>query len=130
MKILVGYDGSRTAKDAVKLAELHATAFQATVHVVTSMVTGTKNQQDEINAAESGLKWAKEVLGNRDIACEKHLLIRGVTAGEDLVMFARDNKIDEIIIGVKRRSRVGKLLLGSTSQYVILNAHCPVVTIK
>jgi nucleotide-binding universal stress UspA family protein len=53
-----------------------------------------------------------------------------MTSGEDLVEFAEENKIDEIIVGVKRRSKVGKLLMGSTAQYVILNASCPVVTVK
>jgi len=38
--------------------------------------------------------------------------------------------VDEIIVGVKRRSKVGKLLMGSTAQYVILQAPCPVVTVK
>jgi nucleotide-binding universal stress UspA family protein len=51
-------------------------------------------------------------------------------AGEDLVMLAEENKVDEIIIGVRRRSKVGKLLFGSTAQYVILNASCPVVSVK
>jgi nucleotide-binding universal stress UspA family protein len=46
------------------------------------------------------------------------------------VQFAEDNQINEIIVGVRRRSKVGKLLMGSTAQHVILNAHCPVVSIK
>jgi nucleotide-binding universal stress UspA family protein len=57
-------------------------------------------------------------------------LIRGHSPGEELVQFAEDNQINEIIVGVRRRSKVGKLLMGSTAQHVILNAPCPVVSIK
>jgi nucleotide-binding universal stress UspA family protein len=52
------------------------------------------------------------------------------SAGEQLVDFAERNNVDEIIIGVGRRSKVGKALFGSTAQHIILNAPCPVVTIK
>jgi nucleotide-binding universal stress UspA family protein len=41
-----------------------------------------------------------------------------------------ENQIKEIVVGVKRRSKVGKLLMGSTAQYVILKADCPVITVK
>jgi len=47
-----------------------------------------------------------------------------------MVQFANDTKVSEIIIGVRRRSKVGKLLFGSTAQYVILEAPCPVVAVK
>ena len=62
--------------------------------------------------------------------CETHLLIRGLSPGEDLVQFSEDNQISEVIVGVRRRSKVGKLLMGSTAQHVILNDRCPVVTVK
>jgi len=52
------------------------------------------------------------------------------STGEDLVNHAKDKDIDEIIIGVRRRSKVGKLVFGSTAQYVILEAPCPVVAVK
>jgi nucleotide-binding universal stress UspA family protein len=58
------------------------------------------------------------------------LLIRGIAPGDDLVNFAKETQADEIIIGVKNRTKVGKLLLGSTAQAVVLNAPCPVVTMK
>ena len=130
MKILVGYDGTNSAKEAVSLAKAHAKSFNATVDVVTSMQKGTEHEREDIDQAERGLEYAKSVFEESDIACNTHLLIRGLTSGEDLVEFAKENDIDEIIVGVKRRSKVGKILLGSTAQFVILQAHCPVVSVK
>ena len=130
MNILVGYDGSNSAKDALKLAKDHAMALDARVDVVTSMVGAKNSQYDDVRQAELGLEYAKALLEEDNIHCETHLLIRGLSPGEDLVEFAEDNLINEIIVGVRRRSKVGKLLMGSTAQHVILNASCPVATIK
>ena len=130
MKILVGYDGTNSAKEALNLAKSHAKMFDATVDVVTSMEKGTEGQREQIDQAERGLEWAKSLFEENGIACNTHLLIRGLAPGEDIVEFAEENKIDEIIIGVRRRSKVSKLLLGSTAQYVILQATCPVVSVK
>lgn len=130
MKILVGYDGTNSAKEALNLAKTHAKTFGATVEVVTSMEKGTEGQREEIEQAERGLEWAKSLFDDNDIPCKTHLLIRGLTPGEDIVGFAEENKVDEIVVGVKRRSKVGKLLMGSTAQYVILQASCPVVSVK
>jgi len=130
MKILVGYDGSNAAKDALKLAKDHAVALNAKVDVVTSMEEAKNSQYDDVRQAELGLEYAKTLLEEDNIDCETHLLVRGLSPGEDLVQFAEDNLISEILVGVRRRSKVGKLLMGSTAQHVILNAPCPVVTIK
>lgn len=130
MKILVGYDGTNAAKEALNLAKVHAKVFDGTVDVVTSMEKGTENQREDIEQAERGLEWAKSLFDDNDIACSTHLLIRGLTPGEDIVEFAEEKKVDEILVGVKRRSKVGKLLMGSTAQYVILQATCPVVSVK
>ena len=69
-------------------------------------------------------------MNSGDIPYETHLVISGRKFGEDLVQFAEQNKTDEIVIGIRRKSKAGKLLFGSTAQYVILNAPCPVVSIK
>ena len=130
MKILVGYDGSNSAKEALDLAKNHAIAFKGEVDVVTSMVKGTERERQDMDQAKRGLEYAEALFKENNITCKTHLLIRGMSSGEDMVEFAQENNIDEIIVGVKRRSKVGKLLMGSTAQYVILNAHCPVVTVK
>ena len=130
MKILVGYDGTNAAKEALNLAKTHAKAFGAAVEVVTSMEKGTEAQREEIEQAESSLEWVQSLFDEGEIPCTTHLLIRGLTPGEDIVEFAKEKEADEIIVGVKRRSKVGKLLMGSTAQYVILNAACPVISVK
>ena len=130
MKILVGYDGTNSAKEALNLAKSHAKAFGASVDVVTSMQKGTESGRKFIEQAERGLEYAKSLFEEDGVACNTHLLIRGLSAGEDLVEFANENQIDQIVVGVKRRSKVGKLLMGSTAQYVILQAECPVITVK
>jgi nucleotide-binding universal stress UspA family protein len=130
MKILVGYDGSNAAKDALLLAKKHAKAFDAKVFVLSSLEKGNEDQLPKIEQAERDLEYAKNFFEKDHIPCETHLLIRGLSPGEDLIEFANENEIDEIIVGVKRRSNVGKLIFGSNARYVIMEANCPVVTIK
>lgn len=130
MKILVGYDGSNSAKDALALAKKHADAFGAEVTVLASLTGGSATHSVEVEHATEDLEWAKSSIEEDNIPCKTKLLIRGMTPGEDLVDYAGENGIDEIVIGIKRRSKVGKLLFGSNAQYVILKAPCPVVTVK
>ena len=130
MKILVGYSGANVGKDLLALAAEHAKAFGAEVLLVTSLPGGDKTTRDHVIEAEKKLEQAKLFLDNLGIKNETHLLVRGRNPGEDLVDFAAENKCYEIIIGVKSRSKVGKILFGSTAQYVILKALCPVISLK
>ena len=130
MKILVGYDGSNSAKDALALAVKHAQAFNAEVVVVSSLTGGSVTHAVEVEHANDDLEYAKTLFDEAGIACETKLLVRGMTPGEDLIDYAKEHAVDEIIIGIKRRSKVGKLLFGSNAQYVIIKAPCPVVTVK
>ena len=130
MKILVGYDGSNVSKEALALAQKHSKQFKAEVVIAYSMVGGPEVPRKDFEVAENSLEYEKSRLLDGNIPCESILSVRGLQAGEDLVQLAEEYKADEIIIGVRRRSKVGKLLFGSTAQYVILNAPCPVVSVK
>lgn len=130
MKILVGFDGSNSAKDALALAKKHATAFNGNVIIVTSLTGGSVTHAVEVEHATEDLEAVKKVFDEEGIPCETKLLVRGMTPGEDLVAYAGEQAVDEIIIGIKRRSKVGKLLFGSNAQYIIIKAPCPVVTVK
>jgi len=131
MKILVGYDGSNVSREALMVALKHARAFAGSeVYVVTSIVGGPEVPRQTFEKAEGDLRYTQSVFIKDKIPCTTKVLVRGMTPGEDLVQFIEENGIDEVIIGVRRRSRVGKLLFGSTAQKVILDAKCPVVTVK
>lgn len=130
MKILVGYDGSNQAKEALNVAKKHAQAFNADVYVVTSLVGEDETTTEDIRKAEEELEYAKRLLSEIGIPVETHLMIRGFKPGEDLLRFAEEHEIDEIIVGIQKTSAVGKLLLGSTARDVILGAQCPVVAVK
>ncbi len=130
MKILVGYDGSKVADDVLKLAQKHALAFKAEVYIVTSLEQGPSLKKEDIDKAESKLEKIRKPFRNDEILCEARTSVSYNSPGEDLVNFANEKDIDEIIIGVRRRSKVGKLVFGSTAQFVILEAPCPVVAVK
>ena len=130
MKILVGFDGSNVSKEAISLAKQHAATFKAEIIIAHSMVGGPEVPRKDFQIAENNIEHEKIRLLDNKVPCETILSVRGLQAGEDLVQLAKENKVDEIIIGVRRRSKVGKLLFGSTAQYVILTAHCPVVSVK
>jgi nucleotide-binding universal stress UspA family protein len=130
MKILVGYDGSTQAKEALNVAKKHAQVFNAVVWVVTSLQGEAHTTPEEIKQAEEELEYTRQFFSESGVPVETHLLIRGLTPGEDLVQFAQEHEADEIVVGVKKTSPVGKVLFGSNARYVILNAHCPVITVK
>jgi nucleotide-binding universal stress UspA family protein len=51
-------------------------------------------------------------------------------SAEELIRIAETTDADFIVIGLRRRSPVGKLLLGSNAQRVLLDAACPVLAVK
>lgn len=130
MRIVVGYDMTDPAEKALLTALEYAKNLNAQLVVVASLVGGTKENVEEINAYEKGLRIAHQKVTKSGVKCEKHLLMRGNQPGEDLVVFSKENGANLIVIGVKKRSKVGKLMFGSTVQYVILEASCPVLAVK
>jgi nucleotide-binding universal stress UspA family protein len=49
---------------------------------------------------------------------------------EELINAAESSGAEFIVIGLRRRSPVGKRLLGSNAQRVLLDASCPVLAVK
>jgi nucleotide-binding universal stress UspA family protein len=54
----------------------------------------------------------------------------GLDASDDLLNIADEVDADLVVIGLRRRTPVGKLILGSNAQRILLDAHCPVLAVK
>ncbi|MBU1567263.1 MAG: universal stress protein [Proteobacteria bacterium] len=130
MKFLLGFNGTEEAKAALTLARTHAEIFKAKVFIITSMGGGRGEKAEEINKTTRDLEFAEKFLKEKGIACETIQLARGMSPGEDVVSFAEEHEIDQIFVGVEKKSRTQKILLGSTAQYIILKAPCPVVSVN
>ena len=131
MKILVGYDGSEASKEALKLAQAHADIYGAKLEVAKSFRRNGPLKYREVQVAENRLEEeVRRILNGKNVGFDTHFLISDKSCGESLVWFAEMKKVDEIYIGARKRSKAGKFLLGSTTEYVVLHAPCPVVTVK
>ncbi|MFZ3044342.1 MAG: universal stress protein [Desulfatirhabdiaceae bacterium] len=130
MDILVAYEESEVGRIILETAIRHAKAFNAKLFLVMSMMGGGEVPDEVFVNAEKLLEKAKKRCTDESIECETRMLVRGLEPGDDIVRFAEEKQIDEIIIGIKKKSKLGKLLFGSNAQYMILNAPCPVLTVK
>jgi nucleotide-binding universal stress UspA family protein len=131
MKFMVCYDGTDEAKEALKVAQKHAGVWNAKLEVVNTIVRIEPLKHSQVEKAEAKLeKEVKDFLGSDDPSYETLLLLTDLTPGEQLVKYAEEDKIDQVFLGIIKKSKVGKLLFGSTAQYVILHAPCPVVTVQ
>ena len=130
MNFLVAYNHSRVARAALSMARDHAQRFNAKVFVMTSMGGGEKATPEAIKKVENRLESAKQFIREKEIECETYRLVQGRSPGEDIVWFVKENEIDLVFIGIEKKSRTEKIILGSTAQFVILKSQCPVTTVK
>jgi nucleotide-binding universal stress UspA family protein len=129
MKLLVAYDKNTSTSKVLDKALKRAKESSAYVYLVRTCDSDLKER--EIRELDHRLNEIREeVFKKHGIDSEVHILIRGLSPGEDIVQYAYEKDVDEIIIGIKKRSKVEKMVFGSTAQYVILEAHCPVLTVK
>jgi nucleotide-binding universal stress UspA family protein len=54
----------------------------------------------------------------------------GADVGDQVLAVAQDVSADLVVIGLRRRSPVGKLLMGSVAQRILLGADCAVLAVK
>lgn len=86
--------------------------------------------QQELATLRDEMESLEQSLRGDGIATDARLITEGADAAEAFLEIARQEDVDLIVIGVRRRSPVGKLVLGSVSQDILLQADCPVLAVK
>jgi nucleotide-binding universal stress UspA family protein len=129
MTVAVAHQVSATSRkalvEAVREARYRDTDL-AVLHVVPSIDADNKEAyrlgvSDEIE---------KVVGDGPPITWKLHLVTAGGDLGDALLGLVDAVDADLLVIGARRRSPVGKALLGSVAQTVILEAKLPVLVVK
>ena len=128
MTIVVGYlptpEGSAAVDHAMDEAKRTATKV---------VVVNTGHYGDFSHPSYATAEDIDALDGQLNAAGIDHEIRRGLespSAADAILDAARDTSADLIVIGVRRRSPVGKLFAGSTAQHVLLDADCPVLAVK
>ena len=76
------------------------------------------------------IELVKSRLADSGVDHELRQLVRGHEPADEVVDLAEEVGAELIVIGLRRRSAVGKFLLGSTAQRILMHAPCAVLAVK
>lgn len=126
--VLVGYIPTPEGIAALDYAIDYAARNTARLTVVNTAKDGDYSHPQFATAED--VDTIDALLASKSV---EHTIVRptdGKPAAEAILEAAAEVGADTIVIGVRRRSPVGKMLTGSTAQAIILRADCPVIAVK
>ncbi|MDT0214747.1 universal stress protein [Rothia sp. ARF10] len=123
MAIVVGYIPTKEGAAALARAGEEALLRKTDLVVINSGRDGSGDDSEELDRLGDELK-------SKGVGVKVRQLIRGNEPAEDLIAVAEEIGADLIVIGLRRRTPVGKLILGSNAQRILLDAPCPVLAVK
>ena len=135
MNVLAGFVPSPEGRAAVERAAAEARHHGGRLHLV-SYVANPAGPVDAPDYPEvrrehqAELDQQVEAFRAEGIDCEGHLAAASDGASAAILDLAADIGADLIVIGLRRRSRVGKLVMGSTAQDILMRADCAVLGVK
>lgn len=128
--VVVGFVPKPEGEAALDRAIEEAKLRGAKVVVVNSHRGGSDFDSEDSSRADKEMESVQAKLDAAGVEHELRKLVRGFEPAEDLIGIADDADAELIVIGLRRRSPVGKLILGSNAQRVLLDAKCPVLAVK
>jgi len=128
--IVVGYVASAEGRAALTRGVEEAKLRSWRLIVANSNKGGHSLDRDEALRLEAELNQVRADLEATGLDFDVRGLVRGQEISEDMVDLATEVDAELIVIGLRRRSAVGKLIMGSTSQRILLDSPCAVLAVK
>ena len=128
MKVLVGYIPTPEGLAAYNYALQHAKASNGSITVLNTGKDG--NYSDPVYASSQDIDAVEAELRTSGVPYDIRRPIDGLPAADAILRTAGEIGADVIVIGLRKRSPVGKLITGSTAQAILLDAECPVIAVK
>jgi nucleotide-binding universal stress UspA family protein len=135
-RILLGYDGSQSANDALSFAIRLTRAFGAELHVLAVARPPEFGDDVETSAViESSRRQCETVLQRARTRVtaepfEKQFQVAVGHPAEQLVRYAEVHAIDHIVVGHRGHTLFERWLIGSVARQVIAYAHCAVTVVR
>ena len=127
MSIVVAYSPDRFGQAALEHAAGLARKDRTRLVVVNA--TLGNSLVDDRFAHDADIAALREELAAEGLeVVVRHDVVDDVA--DAVVAAADEEKAELIVVGIRHRTPVGKLLLGSVAQRIILDAHCPVLAVK
>jgi nucleotide-binding universal stress UspA family protein len=130
MAVVVGYVPTAEGRAALRHAAEECRLRSTRLVVINSHRSGRSSGPEDAARWEKELDEVRARLDAEGLEHEVRQLVQGLEPAEDLIAVAEEVSADMIVIGLRRRSPVGKLILGSNAQRVLLDAPCPVLAVK
>lgn len=128
--VVVGYVDSPAGRAALRTAVSEAHLRGAHVVVVHSARGGATLDGADAVAIKDSLTQVRTELKAEGVEFQIRNLVRGNDPADDLVEMVEEYGAELLVIGLRQRSSVGKLILGSNAQRVLMTAPCPVLAVK
>lgn len=130
MKIVVGYLMSPAGEAALDAAVEEARMRNAELLVMHSSKGGASETLEESEQVREAQSRVEERLNAEGIPFEFHYYVHGNDPAEDILGVAETQSVSLIVIGLRQRSRTGKMLMGSNAHDILMRAPCPVLSVR
>lgn len=97
--------------------------------IVVNAIPGGK-KEDPSFADVQDFERVQEILANTGLKAELKQYVRGKNAVEEIKALVESLPVSLLIIGLRKRTAVGKLIMGSVAQELLLSVSCPVLAVK